>query len=112
MTDDHRHSTALDLQYLGNLVNAEWLPELPLRESSKIDIRYCVLADTKAEGAGEYVRHLTALRAIAEDRSLRFTEETSRVQGENTHHNAILDMPNDKVRFTVLWIERGPKSDA
>ena len=51
MTDDHRHETSLDLQFLGNLVNAEWLPELPLRESSKIDIRYCVLADTKAEGA-------------------------------------------------------------
>lgn len=106
MTDDHRHGTGLDLQFLGNLINAEWLPELPLRETSKIDIRYCVLADTKAEGAGEYVQHVTTLRSFANDQMLNFREETSRVQGENTHHNAILEMPRGKVRFTVLWIEK------
>lgn len=112
MTDDHRHATALDLQFLGNLVNAEWLPELPLRESSKIDVRYCVLAEEGSNPDAEYAGHVDTLRAIAQDQSLRFTEETSRVQGENTHHNAILDMPNGKVRFTVLWIERGAKFDA
>ena len=37
---------------------------------------------------------------------MKFTENTSRVKGENTHHNAILDMPRGKVRFTVLWIEK------
>lgn len=106
MTDDHRHETGLDLQFLGNLVNAEWLPELPLRESSKIDVTYCVLAATRAEGAAEYDQHANTLRTVADDQALRFTEETSRVSGENTHHTARLDMPRGKVRFTVLWIEK------
>jgi hypothetical protein len=106
MTDDHRHDTGLDLQFLGNLVNAEWLPELPLRESSKIDIRYCVLADTKAEGAGEYVQHVATLRSFANDQMLNFREETKRSKVGHTHHNATLDMPRGKVRFSVLWIEK------
>lgn len=113
MTDDHRHSTATDLQYLGGLLETEWLPPLPLHDFSKIEVRHHVLPEEGHDCAAEYAGHVDTLRATADDQALKFTEHTTSFNANgDKHHTATIDMPQGKVKFSVLWIEREPKSDA
>lgn len=105
--DTHHTRTGSDLRYFGNLLGEPGiLPTIPLHEFGPLNIQYSVLAGTPALKAERFAKIAADLRAIAEDQSLKFAEETTQLTGEDKHHRAVLVMPQGTVMYSAVWIER------
>lgn len=109
--DDHHTRTGSDFEYLGDLLGSTSgiLPKLPLHMHGPLNIQYSVIEGTTAEKAARFAEIAADLRAIAEDQCLKFAEETTSLTSEDKHHKAALIMPQGKVMYTVVWIERAVK---
>ncbi len=46
------------------------------------------------------------MRRIAADQSLKYAEETTSLTGPDKHHRATLVMPQGKVVYSAVWIEK------
>ncbi len=105
--DTHHTRTGGDFQYLGNLLGSPGhLPEIPLHEFGPLTVQFSVLGGTTAEKADRFAKIAADLRAIAEDQSLKYAEETTSLTSEDKHHRATLIMPQGKVMYAAVWIER------
>lgn len=105
--DTHHTRTGRDLEYFGELVGDHGkLPQIPLHDFGPLNIQFSVLGVTTAEKADRFAEIAADLRAIAEDQSLKFAEETTQLTSEDKHHRAVLIMPQGKVVYTALWIEK------
>lgn len=108
--DTHHTRTGSDFAYLGNLLGSPGhLPEIPLHEYGPLTVQFSVLGGTDAEKAKRFAEIAADLRAIAEDQSLKYAEETTSLTSEDKHHRATLVMPQGKVMYAVVWIERAVK---
>lgn len=106
--DNHHARTGSDLEYLGTLVGdtSVLLPELPLHPGV-LNIQYSVIGGSQEEKADRFAVIEADLRAIADDQGLKFEHWiTQRAAGGNKHHHAVLTMPNGKVTYSAVWIER------
>lgn len=106
--DTHHTRTGSDLEYFGDLLGSTSgiLPTIPLHEFGPLNIQYSVLAGTPAQKAERFAKIAADLRAIAEDQSLKFAEETTQLTSEDKHHRAVLVMPQGTVMYSAVWIER------
>lgn len=106
--DTHHTRTGSDFEYLGDLLGSTSgiLPKLPLHEYGPLNIQYSVIAGTPAEKAERFAEIAADLRAIAEDQSLKYAEEITQLTSEDKHHKAVLIMPQGKVMYSAVWIER------
>jgi hypothetical protein len=106
--DTHHIRTGSDLEYFGDLIGsiASGLPRLPLHEYGPLNIQYSVLDGTPAEKAARFEQISADLRTIAEDQCLKFTSRKTQLTSPDTHHVAVLAMPQGKVTYTVVWIEK------
>lgn len=103
----HHNRTGSDLAYFGDLLGSPGiLPTIPLHEHGPLNIQYSVLEATPARCAKRFAEIAADLRAIAEDQSLKYAEETTSITSPDKHHKATLIMPQGKVMYTVLWIEK------
>jgi hypothetical protein len=112
--DDHHTRTGNDFQYLGNLLSSTRgiLPKLPLHEYGPLNIQYSIIAGTDADRAVQFAEIAADLRAIAEDQSLKYAEEITQLTSEDKHHKAVLIMPQGKVMYSAVWIERAVQGSA
>lgn len=108
MIDTHHTRTGDDFEYFGNLLRSTSpvLSKIPLYEFGPLNIQYSVLGGTESEKADRFAEIAADLRAIAEDQALKYAEETTSLTSEDKHHRAVLIMPQGKVMYTVVWIER------
>lgn len=108
LIDTNHTRTGSDLEYLGDLLGstAGILPLLPLHEYGPLNVQYSVIDGTTAEKAERFAKIAADLRTIAEDQALKYAEETTSLTSEDKHHKAALIMPQGKVMYTVVWIER------
>lgn len=105
--DTHYTRTALDLQYFGNLIGEPGsLPQLTLHEHGPLNIQLSVIEGTRDEKAERFAKIAADLRTIAEDQALKFTEGMTSHTSADRHHRAVLAMPQGKVTYSVVWIER------
>lgn len=106
--DNHYTRTGSDFEYLGDLLGSASgiLPTIPLHEYGPLNIQYSVIAGTPAEKAERFAEIAADLRTIAEDQSLKYAEETTSLTSEDKHHRAVLVMPQGKVMYSAVWIER------
>lgn len=109
--DTHHTRTGSDFEYLGDLLGSTSgiLPKIPLHEYGPLNIQYSVLEATPARCAQRFAEIAADLRAIAEDQALKYAEETTSLTSEDKHHRATLVMPQGKVIYAVVWIERAVK---
>ncbi len=109
----HHTNTAADLEYLSGIVaGGTVLPPLPLHSFSPLNLMYCVLNEDTEQARQEFATRASEFRLIAEDQALKYSSQTTQITGPDKHHRAMLAMPEGKVTFTVLWIEKGEDSDA
>lgn len=106
--DTHHTRTGSDFEYLGDLLGSTSgiLPKIPLHEYRPLNIQYSVLEATPARCAQRFAEIAADLRTIADDQALRYAEETTSLTSPDRHHKATLIMPQGKVTYTVLWIEK------
>lgn len=106
--DDHHTRTGSDFEYLGDLLGSASgiLPKLPLHKYGPLNIQYSVIEGTTAQKAERFAEIAADLRTIAEDQSLKYAEETTSLTSDDKHHKAVLIMPQGKVMYSVVWIER------
>lgn len=104
----HHNRTGRDLEYLGGLLGStsDVLSKIPLHAHGPLDILYSVIEGTPAEKAERFAQIAADMRAIADDQSLKYAEETTQLTSADKHHRAVLTMPQGKVRYTAVWIER------
>jgi hypothetical protein len=105
--DTHYTRTNIDLAFLGELLG--WpnrLPQLPLHEYGPLNIQYSVLGGTEAEKAERFEQIAADMRTIAEDQSLKYLSRKTQLTSPDTHHTAVLVMPQGKVMYSVVWIEK------
>lgn len=106
----HHNRTGSDLAYFGDLIGSPGiLPTIPLHGHGPLNIQYSVLEGTPARCAKRFAEIAADLRAIADDQSLKYAEETTSLTSEDKHHKAALIMPQGKVMYTAVWIERAVK---
>ena len=108
MIDTHHTRTGSDLEYFGDLVGSTsgFLPTIPLHTHGPLNIQYSVIEGTTAEKAARFAEIAADLRAIAEDQCLKFAEETTSITSADKHHKAVLIMPQGKVMYSAVWIEK------
>lgn len=106
--DDHHTRTGSDFEYLGDLLGSTSgiLPKLPLHMHGPLNIQYSVIEGTTTEKAARFAEIAADLRAIAEDQCLKFAEETTSLTSADKHHRAVLIMPQGKVMYSAVWIEK------
>ena len=105
--DNHRIHTGSDFAYFSEMLcNPGILPKLPLHLYGPLNIQYSVIEGTTAEKAARFAEIAADLRTIAENQSLKYAEETTSLTSPDKHHRAVLIMPQGKVMYTVVWIER------
>lgn len=106
--DTHHTRTGSDFEYLADLLGSTSgiLPKLPLHEYGPLNIQFSVIEGTAAQKAERFAEIAADLRAIADDQSLKYAEETTQLTSEDKHHRAVLVMPQGKVMYTAVWIER------
>jgi hypothetical protein len=105
--DNHRTHTGSDFAYLGELLcNPGILPKLPLHMHGPLNIQYSVIEGTTAEKAERFAEIAADLRAIADNQGLKYAEETTSLTSEDKHHRAVLVMPQGKVMYSAVWIEK------
>lgn len=112
--DTHHTRTGRDLEYFGDLIGAmsnstPTIPKLPLHEHGPLNIMYSLIEGTPAQKAEQFAKIAADLRAIAEDQSLKYAEETTQLTSDDKHHRAVLIMPQGKVMYSAVWIERAEK---
>jgi hypothetical protein len=108
-TPDTNHTrTGSDFEYLGDLLGStsEMLPKLPLHEYGPLTIQFSVIGGTAVDRARRFAKISADLRAIADDQALKYAEESTQLAGPDTHHRATLVMPQGKVMYSAVWIER------
>ncbi len=112
--DTHHTRTGSDFEYLGDLLGSTSgiLPKLPLHEYGPLNIQYSVIEGTTEQKAARFAEIAADLRAIAEDQSLRYAEEITQLTSEDKHHKAVLVMPQGKVMYSAVWIERAVQGSA
>lgn len=99
--------TASDLAYFADLLSSPGpLPQIPLHEYGPLNIQFSVIEGTAAENAERFAEIAADLREIADDQSLKFSMGTTQITGPDKHHKATLVMPQGKVTYTAVWIER------
>ena len=111
--DTHHTRTGSDFEYLGDLLGSTSgiLPKLPLHAHGPVNVQYSVLGSTQAEKAARFAEIAADLRAIAEDRCLKFENWIEQnAAGGNKHHRAVLIMPQGKVMYSAVWIERAEQT--
>lgn len=106
--DTHHTRTGSDFEYFGDLLGSTSgiLPKIPLHEYGPLNIQYSVLEATPERCAARFAEIAADLRTIADDQSLRYAEETTSITSPDKHHKATLIMPQGKVMYTAVWIER------
>lgn len=105
--DTHHGRTGSDLQYFAEIVrDPGHLPQLPLHEYGPLNIQYSVIEGTPAEKAERFAQIAADLRTIADDQALKYAEETTSLTSPDKHHKAALIMPQGKVMYTAVWIEK------
>lgn len=103
----HHNRTGSDLAYFGDLIGSPGiLPAIPLHMHGPLNIQYSVIEGTTAEKAARFAEIAADLRAIAEDQCLKFAEETTSITSADKHHKAVLIMPQGKVMYSAVWIEK------
>lgn len=108
MIDNHHTRTGNDFEYFGNLLGSTSgvLSKIPLHIHGPLNIQYSVIEGTTAEKAARFTEIAADLRAIAEDQCLKFAEETTSLTSDDKHHRAVLIMPQGKVMYSAVWIEK------
>lgn len=108
MRDTHHTRTGSDFEYLGDLLGetSGIIPKLPLHTHGPLNIQYSVIEGTPAQKARRFAEIAADLRAIAEDQCLKFAEETTSITSADKHHKAVLIMPQGKVMYSAVWIEK------
>lgn len=111
--DNHHTRTGSDFEYLGNLLGStsHVLSKLPLHLHGPVKIQYSVIEGTPAEKAVRFAEIAADFRAIADDQALKYAEETTSLTSEDKHHRATLTMPQGKVMYSAVWIERKESTD-
>ena len=105
--DNHHTRTGSDFEYFANIIGSPGhLPQLPLHVHGPLNIQYSVITGTPAEKAKQFEQIAADLRTIADDQGLKYVEETTSLTSEDKHHRAVLIMPQGKVMYTAVWIER------
>lgn len=105
--DTHHTRTNIDLAFLGELLGSPGiLPQLPLHEYGPLNVQYSVIDGTPAEKAERFEQISADMRTIAEDQSLKYTSHKTQLTSPDTHHTARLVMPQGKVIYSVVWIEK------
>lgn len=105
--DNHHTRTGNDLTYLGVLIGSpDPFPTIPLHTHAPLNIQYSVIEGTPAEKAVRFAEIAADLRRIANDQGLKYAEETTSLTSEDKHHRAVLIMPQGKVMYSAVWIER------
>lgn len=112
MEDTHYARTGSDLEYFGDLVGSTsgFLPTIPLHTHGPLNIMYSLIEGTTAEKAERFAAIAADLRTIAEAQSLKYVEQTTQVTSEDKHHRAMLIMPQGKVKYSAVWIERAEQA--
>lgn len=110
--DTHHTRTGDDFEYFGNLLRSTSpvLSKIPLHTHGPLNIMYSVITGTPAEKAERFAEIAADLRAVAEDQCLKFAEETTQLTSEDKHHRAVLIMPQGKVMYSAVWIERAEQA--
>lgn len=107
----HHARTGDDLQYFANIVGAPGhLPQLPLHEYGPLNIQFSVIEGTAADKAEQFAAIAKDMRRIATDQALKYSEGTTSITSAAKHHRATLIMPQGKVTYTAVWIERGQQA--
>lgn len=106
--DTHHTRTGSDFEYFGDLLGSTSgiLPKIPLHEFGPLNIQYSVIGPNPAENAARFAKIAADLRAIAENQCLKFAEETTSLTSADKHHKAVLIMPQGKVMYSAVWIEK------
>jgi hypothetical protein len=106
--DTHHTRTGSDFAYLGDLLGSTSgiLPSLPLHAYGPLNIQYSVTEGTAEQKAARFAEIAADLRAVAEDQALKYAEETTQLTGPDKHHRAVLVMPQGKVMYSAVWIEK------
>lgn len=109
--DTHHTRTGRDLEYFGDLIGAmsnstPTIPKLPLHEHGPLSIQYSVIGPNPAANAERFAKIAADMRAIADDQGLKYAEETTSLTSDDKHHRAVLIMPQGKVMYTAVWIEK------
>lgn len=107
----HHTRTGDDFEYFGNLLRSTSpvLSKIPLHVHGPLNIQFSVIEGPAAVKAEQFAKIAADLRAIAEDQCLKFAEETTQLTSEDKHHRAVLIMPQGKVMYSAVWIERAEK---